>query len=84
MIQESLLIKKVQNNPNKSSMNNKLEYSRTVLPDIGRKEPTTNEIKEEEKLDIEIRRLRKEKQEKTEKERKEKKHQKRENKEVNH
>ena len=51
-------------------MNNRLEYCRIILPDIGRKEPTEEEIKEEERVDLILRRMQKERKDLKEQEKK--------------
>ena len=69
MLHESILIKKAETNSKKTPMNNKFEFSRTVLPELGKKEPTMRKIEEEESLDKKIRELRKRHREEKERER---------------
>ena len=61
MISEAILIRKAENNASKTVMNNRIEFSRTVLPDLNIKALTHKEIQEEAEIDAQIDKLRKEK-----------------------
>ena len=60
MIQETIVMRLIDQNPNKINMNGKAVYCRTLVPDDRKKEATEDEIKEEHKLDVRIENLRQE------------------------
>ena len=60
MVCEALEIKRATGDPKLEVMNGKLEYNRTVLPDIEDVQMTEEEKKEEEELWREIEKLKKE------------------------
>ena len=60
MIQETIVMRLIDQNPNKINMNGKAVYCRTLVPDDRKKEATVDEIKEENELDVRIENLRQE------------------------